>query len=88
MKINSNLLPFDTDKESDTKQLNTLKKMGISARAEITFQLSYNVKTIVNAGIRQRHPDYSPDEITQAALSLIIDKNTLRQAFNGREVPA
>ena len=67
-------------------QLNVLKKMDISDRAEMTFQLSDNLRSIVESGILQRHPDYSPDQINQAALSLVMDKDIVSQAFGGREV--
>ncbi len=62
--------------------------MDISARAEMTFQLSDNLRSIIEAGIHQRHPNYDLEEIKQAALSLIVDRNLLSQAFPGREVLA
>lgn len=62
--------------------------MDISDRAEMIFQLSDNMRDIVVAGIRQRHPEYSQDEVVQALLSLVVDKETLKKAFGGREVPA
>ncbi len=80
------MLPCDTQKDSAMKQLDALKKMDINARAEMTFQLSDNLREITEAGIRQRHPDYSPDQITQAALNLVMDKDIVSQAFGGREV--
>ena len=80
------ILPRDTQADSARKQFDVLKKMDISARAEMTFQLSDNLRSIVKAGIRQRHPDYTADEITQAVLSLVVDKDILIQAFGGREV--
>jgi hypothetical protein len=82
------MLPHDTQPESAARQFDALKKMDINARAEMTFQLSDNLRSIVEAGIRQRHPDYSPEQITQAVLSLVMDKDIVRQAFGGREVSA
>ena len=80
------ILPRDTQADSARKQFDVLKNMDISVRAEITFQLSDNLRSIVKAGIRQRHPDYTADQITQAVLSLVVDRDILIQAFGGREV--
>ena len=88
MKIKANLLSHDTQENSGIRQFDVLKKMDINARAEMTFQLSDNLRSIVEAGIHQRHPDYNVDEIKQAVLSLIIDRNLLIQAFLGHEVSA
>ena len=83
-----NLLSGDTQKEALRRQFDVLRNMGINGRAEMTFELSDNLRSIVEAGIRQRHPDYTQDEIKQAALSLVMDRNIVRQAFGGREVAA
>ncbi len=80
------MLPYDTQEKSAMRQFDVLKKMDISARAEMTFQLSDNLRAIVEAGIRQRHPDYTPDQITQAALNLVMDKDIVSQAFGGRKL--
>ena len=80
------MLPCDTHAESAMMQFNVLKKMDISARAEMTFQLSDNLHSIVRAGIKHRHPNYTDRQITQAALSLIMDKDILAQIFGGDEV--
>ena len=88
MKIFFTLLPFDTEKDSIIKQFELLQKMAIDTKAEITFQLSDNLRSITEAGIHNRHPDYTQMQIKQASLSLIIEKGILKQAFHGREVPA
>ena len=70
------------------RQFGVLKNMDINGRAEMTFQLSDNLRSIVESGIHHRHPDYNADEIKQAALSLVIDKNLVSQAFRRHEVSA
>ena len=88
MKINAKLIPHDTQVNSAIRQFDVLKNMDTNARAEMTFQLSDNLRSIVEAGIHQRHPGYNLDEIKQAVLSLVVDRNLIRQAFLGHEVPA
>lgn len=81
MEINNEIFPKDTDKDALIKQFDILKKMDIAERAKMTFQLSANLREIVESGIRHRHPDYSQQQITQAVLSLTIDKELFKQAF-------
>jgi hypothetical protein len=78
------ILPHDTQKDSALRQYDVLRKMTISQRAEMTFQLSDNLREIVRAGIRQRHPEYTPDQITQAVLNLVMDNELVSKAFGGR----
>jgi hypothetical protein len=80
------MIPRDTQQEIAMKQFDVLKKMDISTRAEITFQLSDNLRDIVQEGIRQRHLEYTQDQVVQATLSLIMDKEIVKQAFGGREL--
>ena len=82
------MLPRDTHDNSAIRQFEVLRKMDTNARAEMTFQLSDNLRSIIEAGIHQRHPDYNPEQIKQAALSLVVDKDTLSKAFPGHEVSA
>jgi hypothetical protein len=80
------MLPDDTQADSARRQFDVLRKMNISDRAKMTFQLSDNLRSIVEAGIRQRHPDYTPRQVTQAALSLVMDKEIVAKAFGSNEV--
>ena len=74
-------LPHDTQKDSAIKQVHALRKMGIAGRAEMTFQLSDNLRSIVESGIRHRHPEYTQKQVIKAILSLTVDKDLLDQAF-------
>ena len=88
MKTDTTLLPFDTAKDSATIQFEVLKKMDINARAKMTFELSDNLRSIIESGIQQRHPDYTQNQIKLAALRLTIGDDLFDQAFGGCEVPA
>lgn len=83
-----NLTSFihDTTREAAARQLETLCKMDLAGRAKMTFQLSDNLRSIVQSDIRQRHPEYTADEVNQAWLSLILDKSLVEQAYGGRKV--
>lgn len=86
MRQQDNQWPGDTDKDAAERHVETLQNMGIGGRAEMTFQLSDNLRSVMEAGIRQRHPDYSHTQITQAALRLVLDEELFEQVFPGCEV--
>ena len=71
----------DTAKDSAVKQFDVLQKIDVSTRAAMTFELSDNLPSILEAGIHQRHPDYCGDDIKISAISLTVDKNLFNQAF-------
>ena len=81
MKMDNKSIPFDTARDAAVKQLDILRKMDIEGRAAMTFELSDNLRSILAAGIVQRHPDYSDDEIKMAVMRLTIDKKLFDQAF-------
>ena len=87
IKLNYNLIPYDTTPEAARVQAEIYKNMTGEQRLEIAFKLSNNLRQIVRDGIRHRHPDYTDSQITQAYLTLIMDdKEFVKEAFGGREV--
>ena len=81
MIMGNKTIPSDTALDSVVKQFDVLQKMDVNARAAMTFELSDNLRSILEAGIHQRHPDYCDDDIKLSALSLTVDKNLFNQAF-------
>lgn len=81
MKTDNKTIPSDTVRDSAVKQFNILQKMDVNARAAMTFELSDNLRSILEAGIHHRHPDYCDDDIKISVLSLTVDKNLFNQAF-------
>ncbi|MCD6394176.1 MAG: hypothetical protein J7M40_11785 [Planctomycetes bacterium] len=81
-------IPLDTMADSLAMHIEALRKMDISARAQMMFELSDNLRSIVESGIRQRHPDYSAEEVQRAALGLTIDRALFNDAFGRGEVGA
>ena len=88
MKMDNRSIPFDTARDAAVKQFDILRKMDIEARAAMTFELSDNLRSILAAGIHQRHPDYNDDEIKMAVLRLTIDRKLFDQAFPDCKVRA
>ena len=88
MIMDNKTIPFDTTQDSAVKQFDVLQRMDINARAAMTFELSDNLRSILEAGIHLRHPDYCDDDIKLSALSLTVDKRLFNQAFPDCRVSA
>jgi len=80
-----NTIPPDTTPDAAIKQLEILQRLDINARAGMTFQLSDNLRRTVEAGVRQRHPDWGQEEVKRAVLRLTIGERLFRQVFGDAE---
>ena len=78
----------DTSRAAEVKQIEILRRMGLSGRAELTFQLCNNLRNITKAGISHRHPEYTEQQVTQAYLRLILDPELFKQVFPNCEISA
>jgi hypothetical protein len=47
-------------------------------------QLSDDIRQVSLAGIRQRHPEYTDDEVRRALLRLVVGDALTRAAWPGR----
>jgi len=52
-----------------------------AARVEIAAQLSEDVREVAAAGIRSRHPEYSPDQVRLALYRLLYGDDVFRSAW-------
>ena len=86
MKTNCRLIPSDTSPEAFVRQIEVLRKMSIEERATMTFELSDNLRSITESGIKQRHPDYTPDQIKMAWIKLTIEPELFKEAFPDCEI--
>ena len=78
----------DTSKTAESKQIETLRRMGLAGRAELTLQLCDNLREITRSGIRHRHPNYTEQQVTQAYLRLILEPELFQQVFPKCEITA
>ena len=81
-----NAIPADTTIDALKKQFQVLRRMDTAGRAEMTFELSDNLREIVKAGIRYRHPDYDERSVTLAVLRLTIEPQLFQEAFGDIDI--
>ena len=74
-----NGIPADTAIEAARRQFEILRKLGPERRLEMVFELSDNLRSIVEAGVRGRHPDYDEQAVRQEVLRLMIGETLFRQ---------
>ncbi|MBN1795898.1 MAG: hypothetical protein JW804_04435 [Sedimentisphaerales bacterium] len=80
-----NLIPADTTIEAMRNQFEILQRIGIEGRAEMTFQLSDNLRQITEAGVRLRHPAYDEQAVRREVLCITLGDELYREAFVRRD---
>lgn len=79
-----NMIPADTTVEAVRKQFEILRRLGSEVRLKMAFEMSDNLRRIVEAGVRGRHPDYNEQQIKQGVLRLMIGERLYREAFGDK----
>jgi hypothetical protein len=80
-----NWIPADTTIEAARKQFEILRRLGPEARAKMAFAMSDNLRSIVESGVRFRHPDYDEQEIQKEVLRLMIGESLFKQVYPDTE---
>jgi hypothetical protein len=62
---------LDTSADANQRQLLAFRSMTPKERLQLADTMSTEVRSLVEAGIRERHPEYSAEE-RQAALAEIL----------------
>lgn len=78
--------PADTAPEARAAHIEVLRRMGSAGRAAMAFELTRAMRQTVRAGIRQRHPDYTEEEVHRALMRLTLGEELFREVFPGSEV--
>lgn len=60
--------PADTTPEAWTVQTTVWRRMGPVRRLKTALKLSEDIRAVSAAGIRRRHPDYTPAQVRWALL--------------------
>jgi hypothetical protein len=80
--------PHDTHPAAHEAQLRVYRQMTPEQRAEIALDMSDAIRCIARDGIRQRHPGYSPLDVSRALVSLLYGSDAARRVWPDVEVPA
>ena len=73
----------DTTPEALRVQFAVLRKLGDEGRLRQGLELSEQVRSTLESGIRMRHPKRSPEEIRLATIRVMLGDRLFRAAFPG-----
>ena len=80
-------LPRDTDLKTARAHISILRGKTPSERVQMAMELSDSVRETCIAGIKQRHPDYSAEEVNLAFLRLSIGEDLFKKVISQRSHP-
>jgi hypothetical protein len=64
--------PSDTSSEAQARYHEALRRSTPEERLATAAALSTEVRMLVEAGVRSRHPDYGPDDIRTAVAEILL----------------
>ncbi len=76
-----NAMPSDTSIEAARRQFEILRRMDAETRLKMAFELSDNIRSIVEAGVRLRYPQYDEQKVDRQVMRLMIGEFLFKQ-FN------
>ena len=81
-----NAMPADTTIEAARKQFEILRRLGPEVRLKMAFEMSDNLRSIVESGVRGRNPDYDEQKIKQEVLRLMIGEALFKKIYHDIEI--
>ena len=73
--------PTDTSPEAHALQLELYRRMGPSGRAAAASRLTDAARRLTEAGIRARHPNYTPSQVLLAFARIRIGDELVRKVW-------
>jgi hypothetical protein len=70
----------DTTADALAVQIRALRRIGPGGRAAMMFELSDNLRSLVEAGVRHRHPRWDDRAVEREVTRLMIGDDLFRQA--------
>ena len=64
--------PLDTTIEAAKKQYEILRRLSPQLRVKMAFQMSDDLRNIVKAGVKLRHPDYNEQQENKEVIRLML----------------
>lgn len=77
-------IPRDTTRDAFLRQMEVLRRLGPEGRMAMTFELSDNARSLVKAGVRQRHPDWDEARVKEEFLRIVLGDSLYEEAYGGR----
>jgi hypothetical protein len=79
-------IPRDTPLKVAKMLFSLIKKRNASEKLWYTTQLSDGLMALSKQGIRNRHPEYTEKQVTQAYLKIILNRFLYNKIFPGSDI--
>jgi hypothetical protein len=84
--MNLRVIPADTTPEAWRVQLEAFRRMTPVRRLDIALEMGDKGRELVVAGVRHRHPDYSPEQVRLAVLRLMQGREIFSMVYPGVDI--
>ena len=75
------LVPRDTTLEAARVQWAVLRAMTGEQRLRMVFEMNEEMRELLLAGLRTRHPEFNDDQLRLAAIRLTLGEELFRKAY-------
>lgn len=72
---------LDTTKEAENLQIEIFRRMGPEGRLRSALNLSQTSHTLLAAGVRSRHPDYTEHQVKLATIKLTLGADLFASVY-------
>ncbi len=79
-------LPLDTTVEAARVQAAVWQRIGMGKRLAMVSEMIENGRLLSEWGVRQRHPEYTPDEVRLAAIRVRLGEELFRKAYPSHHI--
>jgi hypothetical protein len=76
-------IPSDTTLEAARREFEILRRLGPQVRARMAFEMSDNLRRIIEAGVMNRHPDFDQKKVGLEVLRLMIGDKLYNRMLKG-----
>jgi hypothetical protein len=80
--------PSDTSADAHERYLEALRRATPEERLATAAAMSEEVRTLAEAGLRSRHPEFGPDEVRAAVTEILLGPDPAAKVRRGRLGPA
>ena len=75
------LLPADTSLDAAKVYYAVLRRLGPEGRASKLVEIHETLGEVCAAGVRHRHPDYTPEQVRLALIRLRLGRELFQRAY-------
>jgi hypothetical protein len=79
-------IPTDTTLEAARANLEIVRRLAPEKRLELALELSENIRNVVAAGVRNRHPNYGEDQVRLAVVRLLLGDELFRMGYPNHDI--